>query len=102
MMFKEHEESLITNQLIQRRLSLASLWLHAMTCTLSRFDANLRNGLDGAAMDHELAVVEHLCAIGNSEFAAAIRALRQNHDETTRAAGLSVLNWIDQYPNEDY
>ena len=49
-----------------------------------------------------LAVVEHLCAVGNSEFAAAIRALRQNHDDTTRAAGLSVLNWIDQYPNEDY
>lgn len=102
MMFKEHEESLITNQLIQRRLSIASLWLHAVTCTLSRFDANLRNGLDGSALDHELAVVEHLCAIGNREFAEAIRSLRQNHDATTRAAGKSVLTWIDQFPNEDY
>lgn len=102
LMFKEHEESLITNQLVQRRLSMASLWLHAITCSLSRFDANLRNGLDGAALDHELAVVEHLCALGNTGFNDAIRQLRQNHDSTTRAAGLSVLDWVDQYPNEAY
>ena len=102
MMFKEHEESLITNQLVQRRLSIASLWLHAVACGLSRFDANLRKGLDGSALDHELAVVEHLCAIGNREFGDAIRSLRQNHDATTRAAGKAVLSWIDQYPNEDY
>ncbi|MEE2971560.1 MAG: acyl-CoA dehydrogenase family protein [Planctomycetota bacterium] len=102
MMFKEHEESLITNQLVQERLSLAALWVHATSCALSRFDANLRNGLDGAALEHEAAVVEHLCAHADSEFSAAIRSLRSNHDATVRKAGESVLKWVDTLPNEKY
>ena len=102
LMFKEHEESLITNQLVQERLSLAALWLHATTCTLSRFDANLRNGLDGIALEHEAAVVEHLCAHANSEFANALRSLRNNHDETIRKAGQSVLKWVDTLSNDGY
>jgi alkylation response protein AidB-like acyl-CoA dehydrogenase len=102
LMFKEHEESLITNQLVQERLSLAALWLHATTCTLSKFDANLRNGLDGAALEHEAAVVEHLCAHANSEFANALRSLRNNHDETIRKAGQSVLKWVDTLSNDGY
>ena len=88
MMFKEHEEGLISNQLVQERLSLAALWLHATACSLSRFDANLRNGLDGAALEHEAAVVAHLCAHANQEFSAALRALRSNTDDTTRKAGV--------------
>ncbi|MCP4836812.1 MAG: acyl-CoA dehydrogenase [Phycisphaera sp.] len=102
MMFKEHEESLITNQLVQKRLSLAALWLHAMTCSLSKIDANIRSGLDGAALEHELTVVEHLCALGNSNFNHELRSLRSNHDETSRKAGVSVLQWIDGLPNKDY
>ena len=102
LMFKEHEEALITNQLVQERLSLAALWLHATTCTLSRFDANLRNGLDGAALEHESAVVEHLCAHANEEFSNALRSLRNNHDDTIRKAGQSVLKWVNTLPNDDY
>jgi len=102
MMFKEHEESLISNQLIQERLSLAALWLHATSCALARFDANLRNGLDGAALAHESAVVAHLCAHANQEFSDALRSLRSNTDDSTRKAGVSVLKWIDGYANDHY
>ncbi len=102
MMFKEHEEGLISNQLVQERLSLAALWLHATSCSLARFDANLRNGLDGAALEHESAVVAHLCAHANQEFSAALRALRSNTDATTRKAGVSVLKWIDGHANDHY
>ncbi|MCP4069316.1 MAG: acyl-CoA dehydrogenase [Phycisphaeraceae bacterium] len=102
MMFKEHEESLITNQFIQERLSLGALWIHAMLCSLSKCDSNLRKGLDGAALEHEIKIIEHLCAHGNAAFADAMRSLRMNDDATTRRAGLSVLAWIDQYPTEDY
>lgn len=102
LMFKEHEESLITNQLVQKRLSLAALWLHAMTCSLSRLDANIRKGLDGNALEHELAVVRHLCAHGNAAFAAELRALRANHDDTARTAGKSILEWIDGFSNDGY
>jgi hypothetical protein len=102
MMFKEHEESLITNQLVQQRISLASLWLHAMTCSLSKLESNMKNGLDGAALDHELAVVEHLCAMGNANFNREMQELRGNHDDSTRKAGESVLAWVDTLPNSKY
>jgi alkylation response protein AidB-like acyl-CoA dehydrogenase len=102
MMFKEHEESLITNQFVQERLSLGVLWIHAMLCSLSKCDSNLRKGLDGAALEHEMKIIEHLCAHGNAAFTEAMRSLRTNDDATTRRAGLSVLAWIDQYPTEDY
>ncbi len=102
MMFKEHEESLITNQLVQRRLSLGAMWIHAMLCSLSKLDSNLRSGLDGAALDHEMAVVEHLCAIANEAFGDEMRKLRANHDHSIRKAGKSVLAWVDQFPNSDY
>ena len=102
LMFKEHEESLITNQLIQARISIAALWLHAMTCSLSKLDSNIMNGLDGAALDHEMRVVEHLCAIGNSNFSDEIRSLRSNHDASTRKTGQSILAWADTLPNDKY
>ena len=102
MMFKEHEESLIANQMVQSRLAVASLWIHAMLCSLSRFDANIRNGLQGAALDHEMKVVQHICAIGNEEYANSLRDLRSNTDKTMREAGESVLSWVDQFPNNAY
>ena len=102
LMFKEHEESLIGNQMIQARIANGSMWIHAMLCSLSRLDANIRNGLNGKALEHEMSVVEHLCGIGNQEFAREMQNLRANNDETLRRVGPSVLEWVDQYPNDDY
>jgi hypothetical protein len=89
LMFKEHEERLIANQMIQSRLSMSALWIHAMTCALSRCDANLRAGLDGTAAERELAIVEHLCAIGRGEQAAELRALFV-HNDASMNGGYSI------------
>ena len=102
LMFKEHEERLITNQMIQARLSLSAMWIHAMCCTLSRCDANLRNGLEGAAMERELAIVEHLCAIARSEQAMELRALFTNTDATMKKASAAFFAACDLLPNADY
>ena len=102
MMFKEHEEGLIGNQMVQARIANGAMWIHAMLCSLSRLDANIRNGLEGNALDHEMKVVEHLCAIGNEEFNNEMRSLKWNTDRTMREAATSVLDWVDQYPNADY
>jgi alkylation response protein AidB-like acyl-CoA dehydrogenase len=102
MMFKEHEERLIANQMVQSRISMASIWIHAMLCSLSRLDANIRNGLDGAALEHEMKIVTFICALGNEEYAQQIRALRSNNDDLMRETAKSVLAWADQFPNDDY
>ena len=102
LMFKEHEERLISNQTIQARLSMSALWIHAMTCTLSRCDANLRAGLDGAAAERELAIVEHLCAIARSEQAAELRALFVNIDASMKKAAAAAFAASDLLPNSGY
>ncbi len=102
MMFKEHEESLITNQFIQARLSNSALWIHAIACSLSKCDARLRAGLSGKELAHELAVVDHLCAIANSNIDEAVRGLRWNIDSQARTCADSVLEQADGMSNAHY
>jgi alkylation response protein AidB-like acyl-CoA dehydrogenase len=102
MAFKEHEERLVTNQMVQKRLSMCALWIHAMTCSLSRLDANIRNGLDGAELEREMAIVTHLCAMANEDIANQLRQLETNTDATMRKAAAQVLKWADSLPNAHY
>ncbi len=107
MMFKEHEESLIANQFIQARLSKCAMWIHAVSCTLSKCDARLRSGpagagLQGAQLAHELLVVENLCAIANTSIDEETRGLRWNVDAITRSCADSVLAQADTLGNAQY
>jgi hypothetical protein len=102
LMFKEHEERLISNQTIQARLSMSALWVHAMCCTLARCDANLRAGLDGTAAEREIAIVEHLCAIARSEQATELRALFVNNDASMKKAAAAAFAANDLLPNAHY
>lgn len=102
MMFKEHEESLITNQFIQERLSNSALWIHAIACSLSKCDARLRAGLAGQELAHELLVVDHLCALANANIDEAVRGLRWNIDAGARSCAESVLDQADGLSNANY
>lgn len=102
MMFKEHEEKLITNQMIQARLSMCALWIHAMICSLSKLDRNVRNDLDGDALKYETTVVQHLIDLATLEIDNELRSLRTNTDSSMRAAAAEVLKKIDTLPNGDY
>ncbi|MSQ90277.1 MAG: acyl-CoA dehydrogenase [Phycisphaerales bacterium] len=102
MMFKEHEEKLISDQFIQARLSNSALWIHAIACSLSKCDARLRAGLTGKELAHELIVVDHLCAIANASIDEAVRGLRWNIDPSARACADSVLETVDGLSNADY
>jgi len=102
MMFKEHEEKLITAQTIQARLSMAALWIHGLTCSLSKLDRNLRNGLDGEQLEYETAIVDHIAAMAVNEIESNLAALRNNTDVTMRAAAAAALKRLEGFPNADY
>lgn len=102
LMFKERQESLVTDECTHARLSMAALWIHAMTCSLSKLDRNLRSGLDGADLEYEMGVVEHLFALGEIGFDTEIRALRTNADTSMRRAADAALKRIDGFANADY
>lgn len=102
MMFKEHEEQLITRQMIQARLSWAVVWIHAMACALSRFEESLRDGLEGQQFEHDWAIVNHLFDLAGEEIDKNFHALRKNTDQTMREAAQAAFNRSDTLPNADY
>ena len=102
LMFKEHEEKLVTRQLIQRRLSWVAIWIHAITCCLSRLDKSIRDGRNGDELKDEMIICEHACALAGQEIAANLRELRDNIDAGTRAAAAAALRHIDTLPNAHY
>lgn len=102
LMFKTHEERLITKQMIQARLSTACMWIHAMVCSLAKLDMSIRKGLDGVNLDHDMAIARHVMALGGQEIDDALRGLRENVDETMVAAAAAAFRRADTLPTSDY
>ncbi len=102
MMFKVHEEKLISRQMIQARLSWSVIWIHAMSCCLSRMDKSLREGIDGQQFAHDWAIVNHVFALAGEEIDNNLRALRKNTDTTMREAADVAFKRSDTLPNSDF
>jgi acyl-CoA dehydrogenase family protein 9 len=102
MMFKEHEERLVTNQLIQSRLAMASLWIHAIACSLAKCDRRLRNGLDGEALSQEATLMDHLVLLFANEVRIELDGLRQHANRTVEAAAKGLLKRSESLPNAHY
>ena len=102
LMFKEHEEKLITRQMIHYRLSTAVVWMHAMACSLSKLDRSIRDGIDGAQLEHDMAIVRQVFALGGEEIDVCMRGLRKNSDQTMLSAAAAAMKRIESLPNSDY
>ena len=102
MMFKEKAEALITNQTTQCRLSWIVVWIHAMTCSLSKLDMSIRNGVDEKQLAHDRAMVDYIMSYGNYKINGWFGALRQNTDKTMLAAAEKAWEFGETLPNSDY
>jgi hypothetical protein len=102
LMFKAHGERLISAQMIQRRLSWSVMWIHAMLCSLARLDQSIRKGTNGAALEQEKRIVEHICAVADQEITNALRKLRTNTDRTMITCAAATVEQADGQPLSDY
>ncbi|MDG1898984.1 MAG: acyl-CoA dehydrogenase family protein [Phycisphaerales bacterium] len=102
LMFKEHEEGILTNQMIQMRLSSMVIWMHAMFCSLSRHDRDIRSGMDAETLKRDRAIVDHICAIGRHTFKETLGNLRSNTDASMRVAADATWSLLDSMPHSDY
>ena len=102
LMFKEKEESLITNQTTQCRLSWIAIWIHAMTCSLSKLDKNIRDGVGETQLLHDRTMVDYIFAYGTYKINGWLRALRQNPDQAMLKAAEKAMEFGDTLPNADY
>ena len=101
-MLQIHQERIMTRQLIHARLSWATVWIHAMTCTLARLDATLRSTTDAARITEETTVATHLCALAGERIRQAFAGLYRNTDDTLHAAAEAAMAQVDREPNSDY
>ena len=101
--FKDYQEELITNQMVQRRLSWSCIWIHAMCCCLSRLNRDIRNGLEGEQLEPMTApLVDHLVDMATAEIHANLAGLRHNTD-THRCATAADAAWarLKDMPHND-
>ena len=102
LMFKEKEEALITNQTTQYRLSWISIWIHAMACSVSKMDMNIRKGVGEKQLAHDRAMLDYIMSYGTYKINGWLRALRENPDATMLKAAEKALEFGESLPNADY
>lgn len=102
LMFNEHQEKLVTNQLIQSRLAMSALWIHGIACSLSKCDRHLRQGLDDEALAQELTLMDHLVALFSNEVRIELDGLRQHANRTVEASAKGLLKRVEAMPNSRY
>lgn len=100
--FREFQEDLITNQMVQRRMSAACIWIHAACCCLSKIDHDLRNGLEGDQAAHDMALVDHIVNLTEARVSRSLSGLRHNTDATMRNAADAAWSRLATMPPEDY
>jgi hypothetical protein len=100
--FRRHREKLISRQLVQYRLSLAAIWLHAIACSLSRVDRTIRSGADAKKIADEVALVRHVASLGATEIDRLFGELERNADATLDAAAEVARRAAAALPNSDY
>lgn len=102
VMFKVHEEKLITRQMIQARLSWSAVWMYALIATLSRIDKSIRQGENGQELKDDLTLAEHVFAIGGQWIDESLRGLKHNADATIASTAAVAARHMDAKPNSDF
>ncbi|MFG0273745.1 MAG: acyl-CoA dehydrogenase family protein [Phycisphaerales bacterium] len=102
MASKMHEEKIIERQCVQARIGDNGMWLHAMACTLSKLDMQIRRGDDGVEFERDRAAAEHFLAMAEIEIRRNIRALGENADDSMRRAAEAAIAYSDTLPNDRF
>ena len=96
------KENFATDHLAQERISKSVVAIHALICSLSRLDMEIRKGEPSEKIERNRALVEHLFSISEEQIEREMMSLRRNSDKSSmKAAGL-VLNWSESLPNSNY
>ena len=99
---KVHEEKILERQVTQARIADNAIYIHAMACTLSRIDAQVRAGEEGVDFERDKAAALHFLDIAELWVRENWRALNTNSDETMRNAAQAAIARNDALPNSDF
>jgi hypothetical protein len=97
---KIHEEKIIDRQCIQALIADNAIYIHAMACSLSRLDAQIRAGEDGPEFERDRAAALHFFELAEVWIRENWRRLRTNEFNTMRRAADAALEHNDTLPNK--
>lgn len=95
-------EEILNNQMMQRRLSENAMWLHAMVCTISKLDSQIKAGDSGPAFERDRAAAIYFLEMAEIEIRENIDRMTRNADEKMREAAKAALEHNDTLPTGDF
>jgi len=96
---KAHEEKILDRQTVQARIADVAIYLHAMLCTLSKLDSQVRAGADGVEFERDRAAALHFLDLAEGWVRDRWRELRVNSDESMRRAASGAIAHNDTMAN---
>lgn len=99
---KWHREEIVKRQTVQARIADNAMYLFALTASLSKMDAQIRNGDYGLSYERDRTALAHLFDLFELEFYKNIGELKKNADESMRRASDAARRHNDSLPNGDY
>ncbi len=100
--FKEEEEAIITHQMTQRRLSLCVIFIHAITCTMSRLDLAIRSGINGDDLEYQKSMARFFVKRAEMQIRGWFNELRENVDDEMRVAAAAVRKQASTWDNKEF
>ncbi len=102
MASKVHAEKILDRGSIQALIADNAIYLHAMACTLSRLDRQIRAGEDGAEFERDRTAALHFLDLATHWIRANWRALHANAFGTMRTAADAAIAHNDTLPNNRF
>jgi alkylation response protein AidB-like acyl-CoA dehydrogenase len=99
---KMHEEKILERQVVQARVANVAIYLHAIACTLSKLDSQIRKGEEGLEFERDKAAALHFVNMAELWCEEEWRALRDNADDTMRPAAKAAMDLNDSMPNDRF
>ncbi len=96
---KDNQAAILDRQVVQARVADNAIYIHAMLCTLSRLDRQIRAGEEGAEFDRDRTAAIHFLDMAEVWIRENWRALRDNADESMRTAAAAAIAHNDAMPN---
>lgn len=95
-------EKIMNMQTIQTRLSDNAMWLHALACTLSKLDMQIRSGASGLEFERDKTSALHFADLAEVAINENVRKLTENADDSMRIAAEAAVKYNDTLPNSDF
>jgi hypothetical protein len=102
LMSKKYREEILNKQTIQARISENTMWLHAVACTLSKLDQQLKANESGPQFERDKAAALHFIDMAELVINTNISRLNKNADDSMRTAASAALKHNDTLPNADF